>query len=34
MALLYYKKFLAAKHDEAEKNYIAYAKNRVAVLGK
>jgi len=34
MALLYYKKFLAAKHDEAEKSYIAYAKNRVVVLGK
>jgi tetratricopeptide (TPR) repeat protein len=34
MALLYYKKFLAAKPSQTDKNYIAYAKNRIAVLGK
>lgn len=34
MALVYYKKYLAAKPDEDEKAYVAYAQNRVAVLSK
>lgn len=34
LALIYYRKYIGAKHNEDEKSYIAYAENRVATLSR